>query len=463
MVWAFTSWEALMLKPKPNPLVFALLALAPACAGTVETGSTGASPVSPPDTTVSHCGLGTGNGAVLALVRGADLLFVRDDGSSFVAATFPTKGGTGVPSIQIAAGGGFVAAIGFTWGGEGAHGNAFLLDGAGHVLYAEGDTKGGPDTVFVSALGDAVFGDSSSGKTVLVHTDGSYESAIGIPMGPPNAEGRFPAAIEEGSGPYAYGWAGAGKPFVPIRFGATGSSPMVAGNQLVYVGLDQGKTVLVRETSGGAVTFPFSEAEAGVAAGASDGWALVQGGVGGSTSWTSAPGSGATRVSALAGQEPFGFSGFRGGMSLGGAPGETLFIGRDSSRGGLFRSVDAGATWKPVGPTFSAIRTLGAEASGGTYVISASNELGYFETSPWAKPASPSDAPDHEGPAVFLVRPADGVTRELPASDTVTLDAAGLCAAIVEKNGSVKSLDVLSGDTKTIVDHDATGVAAWVR
>jgi hypothetical protein len=461
------------------PLLFALLALAPACSTTIETNETGGSgggtsdpppPPTPvqPESHESHCGFGHGNETVLAATRGADLVFVRDDGSHFVAMSFPTQGGTDGPSIQLSVAGGFVAAIGFTWGGPGVQGRAALLDSDGHVLFSKDFENGGPDIVFVNDHGDAVFGDSSKGRTIVAHADGTHQTADAVaPLGPPDATGHFPAMAAPVSDVATYGWAAAGQTLQTLQLAGAGVYPLLAGDELVYVGEQAGAPVFVRETSSATKAFPFplSDTVANVSDATTAGWVALQGGTP-ERAFLAAPNAGAKHVKGPVGQKAFGMASFHG-MQLSDDAGEVLFIGRDGARGGLFHTLDDGATWKPVGPTFSKITSLEAVARSGTYLLAATDEQGYFQVDPWNAPTSQGDAPDHVGPAVFAVRPGDGIQRKLPIhaslSTNVTLDASGLCAAFTGTDGQLHGFDVKTGHGGALLASGVGETAAWLR
>ncbi len=455
----------------------ALLALVPACSTTVETNETGGSgggSVDPnpqpthPESQRSHCGFGHGKETVLVATRGADLVFVRDDGSRFVATSFPTTGGTDGPSIQLGVAGGYVAAIGFTWGGPGVMGRAALLDVDGHVLFSKDLADGAFDSVFVNDQGDAVFGDSSSGRTIVAHADGSHQTADAVvPIGPPDAAGRFPAAAAPIGDVATFGWASAGQPLQTLKLAGAGIYPLLAGDQIVYLGEENGGAVFVRETPSSVKTFafPLSDMIANVSDATSEGWVALRGGSPLRT-FIAAPGGGAKHVKAPAGQKPFGMSGFDG-MRLSDDAGELLFIGRDGARGGLFHTSDDGASWSPIGPTFSKITSLATVARGGTYVLAATDEQGYFEVDPWNAPASADDAPDQVGPAVFAVRPGDGIQRKLPMhagiATNIALDASGLCAAFTGTDGALHGFDVETGHGGALIPTGVGETAAWLR
>jgi hypothetical protein len=463
------------------PLLFALLALAPACSTTVETNETGGSgggsaeptppaPPSQPESDTSHCGFGHGKETVLVASQGNDLVFVRDDGSHFVGMSFPkAQGGTDESSIQLSVAGGFVAAIGFAWGSpQNLQGRAALLDRDGHVLFSKDFDHAAVDTVFVSDKGDAVFGDSSTGRTILAHADGSHQIVDAVvPMGPPDATGHFPAAAGPIGDAAIYGWASAAEPLQTLALGGAGVYPLLAGDQLVYLGEQNGTPVFVRETPSSIKTFafPLSDMVASVSDATSDGWVALRGGSPERT-FIAAPGAGAKHVKVPAGQKPFGMASFDG-MRLSDDAGELLFIGRDGTRGGLFHTLDHGASWTPVGPSFSKITSLATLVRGGTYILAATDEQGYFQVDPWDAPTSAGDAPDHVGPAVFAVRPGDGIQRKLPIhaglSTNITLDPSGLCAAFTDVDGALHGFDVKTGHGGALLDAGVGQTAAWLR
>jgi hypothetical protein len=417
-----------------------------------------------PEAIRGRCGLGSGRDPVLVATRGDELLFIRGDGTHFVAATFPTHDGPGQPAWQIAIAGGYVAVAGYTWGGKWAEGHSVLLDRAGHVLFSSLPPKAVVTAVYVNASGEAVFVDPYLARSFVAHADGSSAEVDGAAaIGAPTSTGRFVAQRggKNGLEP-EFGWAGPGADFTPLAYAHKLTYPIAAGDEALYIGERDGEWVFVREKDGSATTFPIADDVYGVSS-TSDGWAVMTGSNSGI--WLAAPGAGPELVSLPNNEAPFGMDPFQG-IAVGPTDGELLLAARDASRGGLFRSGDGGASWSRVGPTFAKIQNLDVANRGGTYMLAATDQSGYFFTAPWKAPETSADAPDHRGAGVFLVRPSQGITRSIqldPGRSTgVVVSNDGLCAAF-EKHGAIHTLDVEGGATGKLLDDNTALVVAWLE
>ncbi len=138
--------------------------------------------------------------------------------------------------------------------------------------------------------------------------------------------------------------------------------------------------------------------------------------------------------------------------------GEVLAPMRDERRGALYRSVDLGATWEPIGPSFAGITDIPFVQHGGTYVLQATDEMGYFPMDPWEPTVAGAPAPDRIGPANLLIRPADGIARALPdtARDFVLSEEGGCLA--YQDGGHLIVGDVATGTTVDLGE----GMDTWL-
>jgi hypothetical protein len=155
--------------------------------------------------------------------------------------------------------------------------------------------------------------------------------------------------------------------------------------------------------------------------------------------------------------------------------GALLRVLRDDHTGGVFRSDDAGATWERLGSSFSHVWDIGVADRGGTWVLTATDEEGFFEMKPWL-PAPNGVEADHVGPGVEVVRPADGIVRSLdemlPAPwypSTISISSDGACVAFVEHvddaRSKLKVLDVLSDRRAEVLETESVTwtAAVWLE
>jgi hypothetical protein len=396
-------------------------------------------PVKPSTTSIS-CGIGDSKDptrVVLAWARGADLVFSRADGSSFVAHTFPAVASAdpaATPSIQLAARGDFVAAIATSYADSVLVSEAVLLDRSGKVRWSETRSDAGFNALYLGDGGALALGYSvNQGSTVVVGPAGKIaEVENEWPVSAPTKDGRV--AVQHNFSVYApptYGWLdpASGK-IGSFAYATDQAYPLAVDGGIAYVipGMDQGGSTVVTEGDG-VTSFDLDAEGASLGVPARHGFVVIQSqwGEPGSPKWRSQTGSQPAAIT-LPSLTVFGamyYEGLRAGDL-----GELLAPLRDEHTGGLYRSTDLGATWDRVGPSFAGITDVSIVQHGGTYVLQASDIPGYFPMSPWDPPVAGGAAPDRIGPANELLRPADGVVRALPdTAQSFVLSDEGACVA----------------------------------
>lgn len=405
--------------------------------GTVPVPTT---PPTTPSTKSISCGIGDSKDptrVVLAWVRGADLVFTRADGSSFVAHTFPAVAAAdpaAAPSIQLAARGDFVAAIATSYADSTLVSEALLLDRSGKVRWSETRSDAAFNVLYLGDGGALAVGlGSNPGSTIVVGPGGKIaEAQEETPVSAPTKAGRV--AVQHNSSVYApptYGWLDPASGAVGSFAYATDQAyPVAVEGGVTYVipDLDQGGSIVVSEGDG-VTGFELKTENASLGVPARHGFVVIQSqwGEPGSPRWRAQSGAQPAPIT-LPGLTVFGAMYYEGLRS--GDLGELLSPLRDEHTGGLYRSVDLGATWNLVGPSFAGITDLSIVQHGGTYVLQASDMPGYFPMSPWDPPAAGGAAPDRFGPANELVRPADGIARALPdTAQSFVLSEEGGCLA----------------------------------
>ena len=396
-------------------------------------------PTTPPATSIS-CGLGDSKDparVVLAWARGADLVFARADGASLVAHTFPfvaSADPTAGLSIQLAARGDFVAAIATSYADDALVSEAVLLDRTGKVRWSETRSDAGFNALYLGDGGALALGLAlNQGSTIVVGPAGKIaEVESESPLSAPTKEGRV--AVQHNFSVYApptYGWLdpASGK-IGSFAYATDQSYPLAIEGGVAYVtpDLDQGGVIVVNEGYG-VTGFKLDAEYASLGMPARHGFVVIesQSTKAGSAKWRAQSGSQPAAIT-LPSLTVFGEMSYEGMRA--GDLGELLAPLRDAQRGGLYRSVDLGATWDLVGPSFAGITDVSIIQHGGTYVLQASDIPGYFPMSPWDPPVAGGAAPDRIGPANELVRPADGILRELPTTaQSFVLSEEGGCVA----------------------------------
>ena len=422
-------------------------------------------PILPPTPGIS-CGLGDTKDpsrVVLAWARGARLEFIRADGSSFVARTFPVLEPDGVSNAmvtRIVARGDFVAATYSSYLDGKVLSEAVLLDRSGEVLWSEVRSEAF-NGLYLGDGGALALGFGTSDvSTIVVGPGGKIGEAPGVsPISAPTPGGRV--AVQQSVSVYAppvFGWldpaSGAVGPFAyPIK----DSYPVTLEGGVAYLTPDQGGSMFVSE--GDSVTsFPLKSEYPSLGAAARHGFLVIQEqwGEPEGPKWRAQPGSPPAPITSLGKLTTFGRM-FYDGMHAGDL-GEVLAPKRDEHRGGLYRSVDLGATWELVGPSFAEISDIPFVQRGGTYVLQATNEPGYFPMDLWEPTAAGAPAPDRIGPANMVIRPADGIARELPVTaQGFVLSEEGGCLAY-QDGGHLIAGDVATGTTVDLGD----GMEAWM-
>jgi hypothetical protein len=469
--------------------LFATLLLALAgCAGNVDIAAPGPTPspaptpsvpvdppAKPPAPQSISCGLGDSKDptrVVLAWAHGADLTFTRADGSSFVAHTFPLAASAdpaAAPVVQLAARGDFVAATATSYAEGAMVSEAVLLDRSGKVLWSETRSDEAFTALYLGEEGALAVGVSSpTGSTIVVGPAGKIgEFAEQSPLSAPTKGGRV--AVQHNFSVYAsptYGWLDPASGVVgSFAYPTDQSYPMAVEGGIAYVipDVNQGGSIFVTE---GDTVSGFELKAEGVSLGAParHGFQVLQSQWGdpGSAKWRAQPGAQPAPIT-LPGLTVFGAMYYEGMRA--GDMGELLAPMRDTHLGGLYRSVDLGATWEIVGPSFAGITDLPFVQRGGTYVLQASDVAGYFPMDPWDPPAAGGPAPEHTGPANELVRPADGVARALPATAQLfVLSEEGGCLAY-QDGGHLFAGGVVSGKTVDLGETAAQweGAVVWLR
>ncbi|MEP7124210.1 MAG: hypothetical protein ABJE95_25005 [Byssovorax sp.] len=443
-----------------------LLALG-GCGGSVDiassepTQSTVPVPTTPPikpSTASIACGIGDlkdPTRVVLAWARGLDLVFSRADGSSFVAHTFPTADPATPPSIQLAARGDFVAAFSASYAEGALVSEAVLLDHNGKVLWSETRTDAGFNVLYLGdggalALGLASYQGTDQGTTIVVGPAGKIAEVVGeMPISAPTKGGRV--AVQHNFSVYAsptFGWLDpASGEIGSFAYATEQAYPLAVEGGVSYVipNADQTGSIVVSEGDG-VTGFELDAPYASLGVPARHGFVVIQGqwGEPGNAKWRAQPGAKPAEIT-LPGQTVFGAMYYEGMRA--GDLGELLSPLRDEHQGGLYRSTDLGATWSLIGPSFAEIADVSIVQHGGTYVVQASDLAGYFPMDPWTPPAAGGAAPDRIGPANELIRPADGIVRELPATaQSFVLSDEGGCVAY-QDGGHLFAGAVSSGKT----------------
>src|SRR5262249_39231071 len=146
---------------------------------------------------------------------------------------------------------------------------------------------------------------------------------------------------------------------------------------------------------------------------------------------------------------------------------EVVLPARNEEFGGLFRSTDRGTTWELVGSRFRDVTNISAIAKGGSYVIVASDIMGYFPMDPWS---SDTGGADRSGPALDVLRPAKGISRtlEMPVEDFMPpgleLSDDGLCLAYGATGGGLRMLEIEGGEPVDVGSMgDKPGPFVWLR
>jgi hypothetical protein len=252
------------------------------------------------------------------------------------------------------------------------------------------------------------------------------------PVSAPTKDGRV--AVQHNFSVYApptYGWLDpASGQIGSFAYATDQAYPLAVEGGIAYVipDLDKGGSIVVSEGDG-VTGFELDAEGASLGVPARHGFVVIQSQWGdpGSPKWRAQPGAKPAAIT-LPGQTVFGAMYYEGMRA--GDLGELLTPLRDEHTGGLYRSMDLGATWTLVGPSFAGITDVSIVQHGGTYVVQASDIPGYFPMSPWDPPAAGGATPDHIGPANELVRPADGVVRALPdTAQSFVLSDEGGCVA----------------------------------
>jgi hypothetical protein len=432
-----------------------------------------------PEPSAFSCDFGSGKAGdkgVLAWVQGWDLRLARADGESFVAFTFqePIGDTLGYPAwVQIAARDGFVAATLMGYGENNAYtSEAVLLSSTGKVVWSSGVMPTACGTQYLGAKGALAMTDYAAdgqAATTLVLPGKPAEIVDGIwPVAPPSAEGTFAALLTPMQYVQEYGWYVPGKGTSPLAYPVSvGAYPMKSGERLFYVGkADPGAAlVAVAEAPGGIYDLPIS------------GWSAYVSGVSkkeaatvrvdwdsGSATYLFEPASKTfAAIVPPADRAPFGMQTYQGPALDEGAG--ALFVARTPAVGGLYRSDNLGKSWKRIGKSVSNVWDIQVTSAGGTYVLRATDEPGYFAMDEWQSPGAGEEAPEQVGPSVEVVQPQSGLSRALdPLAAAFVLSDDGACLAYVEK-GHFWAMHLESGATVDLGPGDiVAGVpfAAWI-
>lgn len=408
---------------------------------------------------------------ILALADGADLVFVDATGHRHVVHTFDAQGTAPTDMvITVAARDGFVAANASTWdASSNLRSEAVLFTRSGELVWTNVSESAPGDTGFYNVmLGDDGALALTDGwvRTLIRTPDGATFALENMsPVAPPNAAGRMPVAVVHPD-VYAsteYGWF---DPTTGVTNLAADVYPMATRDGVVYgvPGADGSLVSIVRQDADGAITTALGALPEGtyLSQATDSGIALLRSTVWGEDgtpvdqSFVSLPG--VDDVAAIASPTtltPFGYWLYNGVRV--GAQGEALLVARDASKGGLFRSVDDGATWQLVGRSFDEITDAYVVDKASTYVVTGTDELGYFPIDAW----TPGTADIH-GPRTFVARASDDVVRFLPhGADRPAISEGGSCVAYAVGE-ELSILEVGSGET---IDAGAIGTndtAIWV-
>jgi hypothetical protein len=397
-------------------------------------------PVAKPPVTSLSCGLGDSKDptrVVLAWARGAELVFTRADGTSFVAHTFPLASpddADATLTIQLQTRGDFVAAIAASYSSDKLVSEALLIDRDGKVRWSETRNDEAFGVLFLGEGGALAVGSYSNlGSTIVAGPAGKIGEAMDqTPLSAPTKGGRV--AVQHNFSVYAtptFGWLDpASGEVASFAYSTEQSYPVAVAGGVAYVApdVDQGGMIFVSEGDS-ATGFTLPAESLGMGQATDNGFLVLQSqwGEPGSPQWLAQPGAAPAAITA---PELTVFGGMYYEGSRAGDLGELIAPLRDEHMGGLYRSVDLGKTWSRLGPTFAEIADINYAQHGGTYVLQASIEAGYFPMSPWEPPVTGGAAPEQIGAANELVRPADGIARALPdTAQSFVLSEEGACLA----------------------------------
>lgn len=405
---------------------------------------------------------------ILALADGADLVFVDASGDRHVVHTFASD----FPDMQItiAARDGFVAANASSWdASSNLRSEAVLFTRDGELVWTNVSESVPGDTGFYNVMlgDDGALALTDGWIRTLVRTpDGATFALENMsPVAPPNAKGQLPVAVVHPD-IYAstdYGWF---DPSSGVTNLAADVYPMATRDGVVYAvpGPDGALVSIVRQDADGATTTALGDLPEGtyLSQATDSGIALLRStvwsndGIPVDQSFLSLPG--VDDLAGVAGPTsltPFGYW-FYNGIRVG-ADGEALLVARDASKGGLFRSVDGGATWNLVGRSFDEITDAHVVDKASTYVVTGSDELGYFPIDAWT-----SGTADIHGPRTFVARAIDDVVRFLPqGAGRPTISDGGSCVAYAVGE-ELSILEVSSGETIDVGAIGMNDTAIWV-
>ncbi len=192
---------------------------------------------------------------VLAWARGAELTFIRADGSSFVARTFPVLEPDGVSNAmvtQIVARNGFVAATYSSYVDGKVLSEAVLLDRSGEVLWSEvrSEAFNGLYLGDGGALALGIAPGTSEVATIVGGPGGKIGEAPGVwPISAPTAGGRV--AVRQDFSVYAppiFGWLDPPSGAVgPFAYPVNETYPVTLEGGVAYLTPDQGGVMFVSE------------------------------------------------------------------------------------------------------------------------------------------------------------------------------------------------------------------------
>ncbi len=444
-----------------------------ACGGVVTfendppSGEPGGSPGDPSPAAVT-CEFDASSGSdrgVLAWIRGRDVVLVRADGTSIVPYSFAGAEGSTPQAFyaQLVSRDGFVAATGTSYGDDGTYETeTVLLSGKGEVLWTSGVFPSGYGYQYLGEKGTLAissWGPDGTTSVVAWPSGKSAEVPGVVPIGGPSAAGRFPALLTPDSYMQEFGWSAPGVASEPLGYEAYSSSyPMESEGKLSYVAfsdVETGAALFVSESEKAITSFPFTSTSPHIGSVAGP-FAVVRG------DWIwDAPqyladtlGGTFTNVPLPAGVYALGMA-YYNGATVDDQGGVSL-VARNASAGGMYRTTDAGKSWKRVGKSFSNVWDAAVVARGGTFVVAANDMAGYFPMDPWEAPAAGEAAADVTGPSVEVVRPSEGFSRSLdPAAASFVLSKSGGCLAYTA-NDQLRVLSVASGQEIEVDEIDPT-------
>lgn len=411
--------------------------------------------------------------SVLAWIRGRDVVILRGDGSTFVPFTFDK--GVDKPWMwgQLAARDGFVAATLTAYGDDGnTVAETVLLSAKGAVLWKSDGAVGGYGNQFLGEKGTLALSSwAPDGATAfVVWPDGNVAEVPGvIPIGGPTAKGRFPALLTPDSYLQEYGWSAPGAEAAPLEYGVYyGGAPVESGGVLYYLGMtdeESGSLALVAESEAATGALPLS-ADAAYLGNVAAPFAMVRDDyVWSSPQILANPLAGTAKSVAPPGDlYAFGMAYYNGATVD--DEGSVLLFARGASAGGLYRTKDLGASWQRVGKSLSQVWDAQIAARGGTFVVAATDDAGYFPMDTWEEPAPGESPADAKGPSVEVVRPADGISRSLdPAATSFVLSKTGSCLAYTAAD-RLRVINVADGADLEVGQFDpALGFAlpVWIE